>query len=243
MIEVLAARQQWCRPGEPILWCIRSHRNYLFDVEGLDEKGKPKKGWGTRAALGAGDAVGGVLGGVFDAVTGGDTDSDLKDSPPSVLFGPGPNCMAVAKLSRLPTGEDRACWVLTSHRLGLLTFHDAAEPEAGEAEESAGLLGGALKFGKGAMKFARDVRDIVASKPEYEPGVAVPVPQASAHLEIQRPAIADIGAHQRKLGRGYQTGKPWYLRVQFTDGSGIELSPSPKEKPLQRLVAMSHGKI
>ncbi|MGW5647152.1 hypothetical protein ACWEV3_41210 [Saccharopolyspora sp. NPDC003752] len=242
MIEVLAARQQWCRPGEPILWCLRSQHSYLFDVEGLDEKGKPKKGWGARAALGIGDAAGGVLGGVFDAVTGGDTDSDLKTWPAGVVFGPAPDCMAVAELSRIPAEAVHGFWVLTSHRLSWLTFQEVVE-EAAEAEESKGVLGGALKFGKGAMKFARDVRDIVASKPEYEPGVAVPVPAASAHLEIQRPAIADVSAYQRKLGRGYTSNKAWYLRVQFTDGSGIEISPSRDEKPAQRLAAMSHGRI
>jgi hypothetical protein len=239
VIEVLAARQQWGRSGEPILWCLRSHPRFLFDVEGLDEKGLPKKGWGARAAEGVGSAAGGILGGIFDAATGGDADSDLKDPPSGVVFGPSPNCLAVLQLSRIPPQVDRGCWVLTPQRLAWLTFRD----EGAEAEEATGLLGGALKFGKGAMKFARDVRDIVTSKPQYEPGVAVPVPTVTAHVEIPRPAIADIGAHQRKLGLGYAIRKPWYVRVQFTDGSGIDLCPSREEKPVQRLVAMSHGKI
>lgn len=238
----MAVREQWCEPGEPILWCLRSSLRYLFDVEGLDEKGRPKKGWGLRAALGIGDAAGGALLGMADAAVSGASSSDLLDAPEGYVFGPGPECTATSELSRVPADERCGCWVLTPNRLAWATFRDAPNGEAGD-DDGGGFLGGALKFGRGAVRFAKDVRDIVASKPRYQPGVPVPLPEVRVHLEIPRSSIAEVTAHHRKLGRGYKKGKAWYLRIGLTDGSGVDIAPRYEESQMRRLVAMSRGEI
>ncbi|GAA2345394.1 hypothetical protein GCM10009854_22790 [Saccharopolyspora halophila] len=236
MIEVLALRQQWCRPGEPILWCERTTLGVEFDVEGLDRSGEPQRSRGARTAFGAvGKAAGTVLG-VAEAVAGSDGGSELIDPPVGVVFGPGPDCSAAHALSRVPENERAGCWVLTPDRLGWASIRE----EAAEPEESQGLLGGAMRFGRGAAKFARD---LATQQPDHEPGVAVPVPRASPQLEIARSEIVEISAHQRKFGNGYKWHKPWYLRVRLSDGSGFDLGRSEDESRAQRAVAMARGSL
>lgn len=236
MIEVLALRQQWCRPGEPILWCERTTLGVGFDVEGLDESGEPEKSRGARAAFGvAGKAAGTVLG-VAEAVVGSNGGSELLDPPVGVVFGPIPDSSAVQALSRVPADERDGCWVLTPDRLAWTSIRE----EAAAPDESRGLLGGAVRFGRGAAKFARD---LATQQPDHEPGVAVPVPRASAQLEISSSEIVEIRAHQRKFGNGYKWHEPWYLRVRLSDGSGFDLGRSSEESRARRAVEMARGRV
>ena len=237
MTDVLAIRRQWCRPGEPILWCVRSTLRYRFEVTGLDANGNPERGWGSRAVRGVGGAVGGGILSVVDAAMDGDDDG--SDYPPGFLTGPAPDCAAVREFARVPASAKDGFWVLTPHRLARLTTRFPVEAD----EEDGSWLGGAMRFGKGALKFAREVGDIVTSKPEHEPGVPVPVPDVSEHAVIDRSLLAGFEAYQRKLGRAYLTSKAWYLRIRFTDGSAMEISPNYGGDPVQRLVAMSEGRL
>ncbi|GAA2802782.1 hypothetical protein [Saccharopolyspora taberi] len=237
MIAVLAIRRQWCGPGEPILWCAASGLDYRYDVPGLDESGNPLRGWGSRAVRGVGGAVGGGILNVVDAVMDDDGGDDHKDYPPGFLSGPAAECAAIAEYSRAAAVARHGFWVLTPHRLARLAPHvPAAEPEEPEGSW-------ARRFGKGALKFARDVGDIVASKPEHEPGVPVPLPEIREHAVIDRRLLAGFDAHQRKLGREYTTSRAWYLRIRFTDGSAMEISPHRDEEAVRRLVAMSEGRL
>ncbi|SFT06677.1 hypothetical protein [Saccharopolyspora flava] len=236
MIEVLAVRGQWCRPGEPVLWCHRTQLSCGFDVVGLDARGKPKKGFGARAMLAGGDKAAGVVAGLAEAAAGASGGSDFSDPPANVVFGGGEDCAAVEQLSRVPGDALVGCWVLTPQRFAWLTF--SAEQREEEPSPQ-GLLGGALRFGKGAVKFAQE---LAANKAEHEPGVPVPVPQVRTWLEIERSAITEISAQRRDLGRGFKY-KPWYLRVTLTDGSGVDVCRTREQERVQRLLDMSHGKI
>jgi hypothetical protein len=235
VIEVLAVRQRWCRRGESILWCHSTQLSCGFDVEGLDSRGKPKKGLGVRAMLGAGDRAVGAVAGIAEAAAGASGGSDFTDPPANVVFGGAPDCMAIEELSRVPADARAGCWVLTPQRLAWLNF-GADHDEDGEPQ---GLLGGALRFGRGAVKLAQE---LATTKTEHEPGVPVPVPQVTSRLEIERGAITEISVQRRDLGRGYKY-KPWYLRVKLTDGSGVDVCRSHEQSQVQRILDMSHGKI
>jgi hypothetical protein len=182
------------------------------------------------------DKAAGTVLGVAEAVAGSDGGSELIDPPVGVVFGPRPDCSAVQVLARVPAGETAGCWALTPDRLAWLSVQ---EPEA-EPGEFRGLLSGALKFGRGAARFARD---LAMNQPEHEPGVPVPVPRVLSQLEIGRSEITEITTHQRKFGKDYKWHKPWYLRVRLSDGSGFDLGRSKEEFRVQRALALVQGRI
>ncbi|MEB3367562.1 hypothetical protein R4I43_09090 [Saccharopolyspora sp. S2-29] len=188
-----------------------------------------------RAVLGVGDEAAGAVARIAEAAAGASGGSDFSDPPANVVFGDSAGCTAVELLSQVPADAALGCWVLTPQRFAWLTF--SADQSADDQSE--GLFGGALRFGRGAVKFAQE---LATSKTEHEPGVPVAVPQVTPRLEIERAAITEISVQRRDLGRGYKY-EPWYLRVRLADGSGVDVCRSQEQSQVQRLLDMSHGKI
>lgn len=228
MIEVVALRQSWAQAGEPICWVINAHGPYLFEVSGRDRSGNPQKGFAARVAGG----VGHVLLEAADGALGG-SDPAYRDAPVGAVTGSQPDCAAASIVDVYRQHADRAVWVLSDRRLALVGISDPVEESSGESESlfsRARRVGAGLLAGGGAAEPGDEAAD---------DGAVAPVVRSLG--EWPRSVVAGCDVTTRKLGSEFKNGKPQYLKIQFTDGSGLEICPTDVENG-HRLVAMSHGR-
>ena len=203
MIEVLAAREAWCRPDESITWFwpLKGENGspYVqYRVRGLKPDGGRKQ-----FAKGALKAVGGSVGGLAADLALGTTDEPGYDKPrPShtIVNGSGRDCLAVQRLAEWqPTnttwkrGARDLAWVLTPQRLALLEFSER-KATAKVAGAVRGLWGG----GKVPTK---------------------PLPEGTSRAEIPRSEIS--GYEQAKYR--FQQCDLTCLRFALIDGSSLDL--------------------
>lgn len=222
MTAVLAARQHWCLPGERILW-LREHNGMhtKYDVDGLDEKGNPKRGVMSRALRATALGVVGVAAAIDLAV---DDDNyadgvETRSTPVRMwVIGGGPDCLA-AQAARPWTHRDLpgwqwlpAWWVLTPGRFAFLTTTEAvAALRKGEKS----LVGNVVKL---AGEVAVSLATMAAA--EYPAGKPVELPEVVSGFEFDRAQIASIGPTMRQESRKEQVP---VLRVSLVDGSGFDL--------------------
>ncbi|QIZ33841.1 hypothetical protein [Saccharopolyspora sp. ASAGF58] len=231
MIEVVALRQSWAQPGEPICWVIDARGKYLFEVSGRDADGNPKKGFAARVAGG----VGGALLEIADGALGG-SDPAYQDAPAGVVVGGQPDCAAASLVDVYRQQGGRAVWVLSDRRLALVGVSD---PEEEPAAETGSLFSRARRMGAGLLSGGSG--ESSAEPVEVvDDGPAPPVVRSLS--EWPRSVVATCDVTTRKLGREYKSGKIHFLKVQFTDGSGLEIGASVAEDDGRRLVAMSYGR-
>lgn len=237
MIEVLAARASWCAPDERILWCHPLTREagkfVLYAVPGLDDFGER-----SNTSRKVAEAVTGVGALFLEAfLAGGESTADSaygKSVPWAVVSGKDRDCLAVSCLSDWRSGggnsssrdDQELCWVLTTHRLGLLDFAEGGKTP--DAKPASGVFGG-LKKTVGTVWGSRD--------PEGR-GTSLPTPQVCA--EITRNAIASVEVVKRKMqGRV----RHWFT-LRLSDGSMLYLSDRKyHHEPMffDRMLAMTHG--
>ncbi|GLZ35440.1 hypothetical protein Lesp02_76270 [Lentzea sp. NBRC 105346] len=222
MTAVLAARQHWCRQGERILW-MREHSSYQtkYDVDGLDEKGNPRKSMVSRALRATAIGVVGTVAAIDYLASDDDAGSEGGATTAPIrtwIFGSGPDCLA-ARAARPWTHRNLPGWVgvpgwwtLTPGRFAFLT---TAEAVAELAKGEKGLLGNAAHLTAGvAMAF------VEVAKGEYPAGKPVEFPEMVPAFEFDRNQISGIGPVVREESR---KDKPTVLRVSLVDGSGFDL--------------------
>ncbi|GAA4618413.1 hypothetical protein [Saccharopolyspora hordei] len=229
MIEVIALRRSWAQPGEPLCWVVDAKGRYLFEVSGRDATGAPKKGFASRLAGGLGGAALEAL----DAATGG-SDANYQDSPAGVVTGGQPDCQSASLVDVYRRHGGRAVWVLTDRRLALVEVSDP-EPPAGASES---LFSRARRLGAGLLSGGDDGQAAAEEAVEDEPAV----PEVRPLQEWPRSIAAGFEAVARKLGREYRGGTRHFLKIQFTDGSALEIGPSEDDSDGLRLAAMSYGR-
>ncbi|SDF47341.1 hypothetical protein SAMN05216553_101797 [Lentzea fradiae] len=219
---VLAVRQSWCRPGEPILLCAGTG-SLGFDLAGLDWRGRPERGGLGKVA----GALGNVAAGVVDAALAGSGPEDGgADTPHVVAWGPRADGIA----TRLCQPVAGVSWlVLTPHRLGRVALVE--EPAEPEPEKS--LLGRVSGLAKSA-------RDIFGGKSPYPPHQPIATAEVTTVAEVGREHIGGVAPAERKLPRQYQTRDVHALRVSFVDGSGVDVLTSSPENA-RRLLVLANG--
>jgi hypothetical protein len=221
---VLAIRQSWCRPGEPILLCAGSGGTATrYDIAGADWWGRPERGGLGKLAGALGNAAAGV---VDAALADGGPEDSGADAPHVVAWGPGPDSLAATICRPAPV---RTWLVLTPHRLACVTVvEEQAEPEP---EKSV------LDRVSG---FARAARDVFSSSSPYPPHQPVLTVEMTTFSELPRERITAVTLAERKLPRQYQHRDSHALRVSLVDGSGVDVLVSGQDRA-QRLYAMATG--
>jgi hypothetical protein len=232
VIEVVALRQSWAQPGEPICWVIDAQGKYLFEVSGRDESGNPKKGFAARVAGG----VGGALLEIADGALGG-SDPAYRDAPAGLVAGGQPDCAAASLVDVYRQHGGRAVWVLSDRRLALVGVSDPEEEPAGETES---LFNRARRMGSGLFSGGSGEDSPAEPAEVVDDGPTPPVVRGLG--EWPRSIVAACDVTTRKLGREFKAGQTYFLKIQFTDGSGLEIAPSVAEDDGRRLVAMSYGR-
>ncbi|WP_190822875.1 hypothetical protein [Saccharopolyspora pogona] len=231
--EILDVRAQWCRPEEPILWCLsREARGFRFEVDGLKANGTPVPGLGVRIAKGVGLGLLAVV--AVATLSGGSESGDTgsaKPSPPKgFVTGSSPDCIAVAEMARIAEAGAEGFWLLTPARLARLVV---GKPGAERKVPDVGaLLGGA----KRVFGFGRD-----DAKPEAPEESEPSGPVVREKWSVPWEAIVGIDVHQRKLGRKYSPSAAWYLRFTFRDGSTFEIGGDHEADAVAQLAAMTRG--
>ncbi|MEU5693287.1 hypothetical protein [Actinosynnema sp. NPDC020468] len=221
---VLAIRESWARPDEPVLLCVGVSPSAIrFDVTGLDWWGRPERGALGKVAGGLGNAVFSVA----NAATGGSGPEDGgPDAPTAVVWGPRPDTLAT-RTCRVGTGQS---WlVLTSHRLGCVTV--VQPPPDPEPEKS--LLDRVTGFAKGA-------RDIFTAT-SYPPHRPVETEEVVTVAEVPREHIAGVALAERKLPRGVQPRQAHVLRLSLVDGSGLDVVAVRGPEHAHRLLTLVTG--
>ncbi|KOV82450.1 hypothetical protein [Nocardia sp. NRRL S-836] len=220
---VLAIRQSWCAPGEPVLVCVPGGRGAMrFDVGGLDWWGKPERG-----------VVGKVVAGVASVPFALATADDWQDSatPPNVVvFGPRPDALAMRPWQSLD-GSAQVWCVLTPRRFAWV----AAVEESEGPEQEVSLL-------DQVRGFAKTAKDVLSGKGLYPAHRPVETVAIRSVGELPRAQIAGIAVAERKLPRKNLTYRDAHvLRVSFVDGSGVDLLAGPRPDQAHRLLAMANG--
>lgn len=220
---VLAIRQSWCQPGEPILLCVGADAGSTrFDLAGLDWQGRPERGGLGKVAGAFGNAAAGVVDAAF---AGSGPEDGGADTPHVVAWGPRPDGIA----TRLCRPSARSWLVLTPRRLAQVSLVE--EPAEPEPEKS--LL-------DRVSGFAKSARDVFGGKSPYPPHQPVATAEVTTVAEVPREQIGAVSLSERKLPRQYQVRDVHALRVSFVDGSGLDVLTSAPENA-QRLLAMANG--
>ncbi|WP_086668896.1 hypothetical protein [Lentzea kentuckyensis] len=219
---VLAIRQSWCAPGEPVLVCAPGGRGATrFDVDGLDWTGKPERGLLGKAMMGAAS--------VPFALASADDWQDSATPPDVVVFGPRPDAIATRACSNLDSSVLVWC-VLTPRRFAWVA---AVEEEAPAEERS--LLGQVRGFAKSA-------KDVFSGRSPYPAHCPIETVAIRSVAEVPREQIAGIAVAERKLPRGKYTYRDAHvLRLSFVDGSGVDVLAGHEPGQAQRLYAMANG--
>ena len=144
MIEVLAARDAWCRSEESILWCLplqtEAAKPYIYyRVSGRDAVGKRRTVGSElgKGLKGAGDFVLGTTLEVVSGTLGEGDDGGSSTMSRAIASGKRRDCLVAQHLSEWQPTNDKntklfaasrnVSWVLTDQRLGLLEFESAKE--------------------------------------------------------------------------------------------------------------------
>ncbi|PSL44600.1 hypothetical protein B0I31_12824 [Saccharothrix carnea] len=218
---VLAIREHWAAPDEPVLLCAgAAGASTRFDVPGLDWSGSPAAGFAGKALRG----VAGFAGNVVSAVA--DDDLGARELPGVVVFGGSPEALAPG--AALASRQAAVAWlVLTPHRLAWV----AAVPEPVEPEPEKSLFDRVGDLARGA-------RDAFAGKSPYPPHEPVPTVAITTVAELPRPRITGAALAERKLPRGSVPGSATVLRVSLVDGSGVDVLAKGRPEAAQRLLAL-----
>jgi hypothetical protein len=215
---VLALRESWCAPDEPVLLCFDGHLGSTrFEVPGLTWWGRPERGAVGKALVGLVNAPFAIDSIGVDAGT---------DHPKAVVFGGGPDALA----PRLwPRDESPAVQcVLTPRRLAWVR---EVEPVGPEPERSLlGRVGG----------FAKEARDALAGKGSHPPHHPVETVGVETVAEVPGRQIASVALAGRRLPREFKPRDVEVLRVSFVDGSGVDVLPG--REGAQRLLALATGR-
>lgn len=222
---VLAIRQSWCQPGEPILLCVGAGIGDIrFDLAGMDWWGRPERGVLGKVAGALGNAAAGVADAAF---AGSGPEDNGADAPKIVAWGPQPDGIA----TRLCRAAPPLSWlVLTPRRLACVTVVE--EPEEPEPEKS--LL-------DRVSGFAKSAREVFSVKSPYPPHQPVDTAGITTVTEVPREHIGAASLTERKLPRQYQVRDAHALRMSFVDGSGVDVLTVGGPENAQRLLAMANG--
>ncbi|RSM79443.1 hypothetical protein DMH04_31125 [Kibdelosporangium aridum] len=234
MTVVLSARKHWCRPGEPVLFMWNSKLDKpRFEVEGLEPNGDPKRNVLTKAVRAVGKGALAATLYTADAIMAADGNSsdegNDKDNGPDFLdiliFGPGPECMAVQAVQpwrkkQLPGWEDiHGSWVLTPQRLAWLVESEVVRKLAKMEEKGKpGLTGNLVRATAGVV-----VDVATAFTADHPAGKPVEFPEVEAGVEIPREAFRSVEVlpgHSGPVGEHERC----YLQVVLADGSGLRLT-------------------
>lgn len=234
MTVVLSARAHWCRPGEKILFLWNSKLDKpKYEVEGLEPNGDPKRNVLSKALGAVGRGAGRVVLGTVDAIMTATNDNNFDDggsegpSGPEFLdmlvFGPGPECMAVQAIQpwrrkQLPGWEDiHGTWVLTPQRLAWLVDSEIVRKLADQEEKGKpGLTNNLVRATAGLV-----VDVAKAFVDDHPAGKPVEFRAVEAGVEIPREALRSVSVVDRGLGMGEL--ESCYLQIVLADGSGMRL--------------------
>lgn len=210
----LTARR-WCGPGEPILWATWQV-DKRYQVKGLDEDGRPKKGLGATLGDAASSAAGAVAVGALTMVFGG---GDSSSGPGTTqrgrdltIVGSGQECAAMNLINtRYPAGHVGfdMLWVLTPQRLAVLVppmLEDSEIPAHPTLSETFSEMGRIL-VGKETEQFGWNT-----------PGEPISSKPVTTWFEIALHDVVDC----RTVGEKKDSHR--YCGLQFADGSGFVLN-------------------
>ncbi|MFE2754288.1 hypothetical protein ACFXGA_20050 [Actinosynnema sp. NPDC059335] len=222
---VLAIREHWAAPDEPVLVCAPAGTtNSGFDVGGLDWWGAPERGLGGKALR--------VLGTATAAVTAGGPRDQAQSPPKVVVFGPGPDAVA-AGAGLAVREQSSAWWVLTPRRMAWLRTEPEAPAEGAEPDKS--LL-------DQVWGFAKSARDAFAGRSAFPPHVPVETAGVVPVAEVPRERITGVAVAERRLPYDYTPGTVHVLRVSLADGSGVDVVGGAEPGLAQRLLALVNGR-
>ncbi|MFI9811304.1 hypothetical protein [Saccharothrix variisporea] len=221
---VLAIRESWAGPDEPVLLCAGVDPSSVrYDVAGLDWWGRPERGGLGKVAGGLGNAVFAVA----NAATGGSGPEDGgPDAPAVVLWGPQPDTIAT-RGCRVTSA--RSWLVLTPRRLGCVAV--AERPAEPEPEKSL------FDRVSGIAKSARDM----FTGPLYPAGHPVETEEIIAVSEVPRDHVSGVALADRRLPRGSAQRQVHVLRLSFVDGSGVDVVAARGVDHAQRLMSLVQG--
>ncbi|MFB9905097.1 hypothetical protein [Allokutzneria oryzae] len=240
---VLAIREHWCRPGEPILRCFpmspwghvaidAPDQSHAPDHSQLPEAA-PARSLGEKAKRGAVGAL--VIGALLALPGDGDNNDDdnarasRQSSPALYVVGSSPECQARRILDRLHELRCAGWWVFTPARIGWVIEIGEPKPVEPKPEEpeKESTLGTVANIGKAFLSFAKDIAEIIRDTPpppKYAPGQAIKTKDVEGHLEIRPEDIHQVQTISRKLSRDYSDRKPTYVRIVFHDGSALDFN-------------------
>ncbi|GAA3845177.1 hypothetical protein GCM10022243_09360 [Saccharothrix violaceirubra] len=217
---VLALRESWARPDEPILLCVGiTPATVRYDAAGLDWWGKPARGALGTVAGGPGTAVFAAA----DAASGGAGPGDGgADAPAVVVWGRGPETLA----SRACRASARSWLVLTPHRLACVAA--PAGPSVPEPEKK--LFDRVAGFAKSPL-----------SDPLFPPHDHVETVPITTVAEMSRERISRVALAERALPRGTRPRDVAVLRLSLVDGSGVDVVAAGGPEQARRLLSLVAG--
>ncbi|RKT85551.1 hypothetical protein SAMN05421805_11847 [Saccharopolyspora antimicrobica] len=237
---VLSARSWWCKPGEPITWAFPDPFHIpLFEVAGLDEHGKRKRGLAARALFQAG-ALSMRVSAVFNSV---DEQADDRNSPSAIVSARDADSLAVRMSGTSgdkSPGEKPGILVATPTRLALLEI--AEFPEGSRDWLDKGMdkvMQVTGPVGRFADDFAGAMHSTINSKGRFfDHGEQVQTPEVVEKACIGADQVTGYDVGQRNFRRpGYdkddRSGN--YLQITFADQSRLDLRIPSKADPNRAL--------
>lgn len=203
---LLALRETWCRPDEPILWCCTG-AGPRFDVPGVGPDGKPGKG---RSALGAALAV-------ADFLTSEDPGSSAGPPEPPAVIASGPAMHAEAPRLAQTAAAEPGLWVYTPYRLAYVA--PVSDPAPAPAPQARGLLGK-------LRSQAENVRAFVTGSSGYANGEPIGLREQRSVFELRPGQFTGAGTAVRERPR-FTDREPLYDRFVLADGSLLEFYAGP----------------
>ncbi|MDA3643212.1 hypothetical protein LZ318_20605 [Saccharopolyspora indica] len=239
---VLSARSWWCTPGEPITWAFPDPFHIpLFEVAGLDEHGKRKRGLASRALFQAG-ALSMRVSAVFNSV---DEQADNRNSPSAIVSARDADALAVRMSGtsgeRSP-GEKPGILVATPTRLALLEVAELPEGSRDWLDKGMDKIMQATgPVGRFADDFAGAMSSTINNKGRFfDHGEQVQTPEVveKACIDLNQVLGYDVGERAfRRPGYEKDDRSGTYLQITFADQSRLELQMPSKANP-NRVLAL-----
>ncbi|SHG85752.1 hypothetical protein [Streptoalloteichus hindustanus] len=212
--SLIAVREHWCRPDEPILLSLRQNlpSSTLYQVKGFDSKGKPLPGLGRRALRATGYAAAATVLVVTTPSAASEPGNGAmsRSIPDLLVFGDKPDCAAISAIG--PVREEAGFWVFTPSRLAFVVRQE--EPGETQSDERRSLLGKVRNIGA-------ELLDAVTWTDDSE----IPPPPGPERIvsafEFAPQHVSNMEATKHRLPRGFSSRDVHCLRVTLFDGSGF----------------------
>lgn len=240
---VLSARKWWCEPGEPILWAFPDPFHVpLFEVKGLTEHGKKQRNILTRAAFQAGALPVRVNAWLFD----GTEQADDRSLPTAAVSARQAGSVAVrltGTSGEAVPGAMPGILVATPNRLALLELAELPEQPRDTVDKVLDKVDTFVK-GNPVGRFFEDFSATMGSADNFKGRIhhGGEILEVVERASVGTDQIGGYDITRRDFRRpGYDEDRRGsYLRIEFTDGSRLDLRIPDKTDP-KRVLGLVHN--